>query len=240
MTGSWEIQKARESRLLVVILCPPDLNVSLDFTTVLRSIQLPPGSDFMRVVGAPFGPARNQGARTALENGYHLAFLDADIRLAQHDAFIQLFNTGLDIVGGLYFQRFPPHLPVAFNEGRDDKGNIVKVPIAGWKPGDIVPATFLPSGLTLYRRGLLSRMFERFPRPFEWGVDTAPVPTEGGGQVPPFSEDFVFSFRSRQIGFQPFVMTGVWGLHECRAAVGPRWAVPYPSNEPTFGVVGVV
>mgnify|MGYP001575302423 CR=1 FL=1 len=237
MPGSWELTVARDQRILVSIIMPPDLTVTMDFAQGIRNIQLPPGGDFMRMAGLPFGPARNQCAKTALENGYHLAFLDADIRVPP-DSFIKLLGTGLDLVGGLYFQRFYPFLPVCFNEGRDDKGNVTKVPITGWKPGDIFPATFVPSGLTLYRRRLLEAMFSRFPRPFEWGVDTAPVPTENG-QVPPFSEDFSFSWRARQLGFQPFIHSGVVGLHECRAVVGPKWLLPYPSNDPYHGVVGV-
>lgn len=237
MPGSWEITKQRESRLLLAVLMPPDLAVSFDFSQNLRNLQLPPGSDFMRVVGLPWGPARNQAAVTALQNGYHLAFLDADVR-APSDAYIRLWETGLDIVSGLYYQRFHPYLPVVFNEGRDEQGSVIKVPVQ-FKPGDIVPAVFIPCGLTLYRRRLLEAVFSRWPRPFEWGVDVAPVPSEEG-QAPPYSEDFAFSYRARQLGFQPYVHCGVYGLHEVRAVVGPRWVVPYPSNDPAHGVVGVL
>lgn len=184
MPGSWELVALRENRILLSIIVPPDLKVSLDFTQDVAAFQLPPGSNFLRVVNLPFGPARNQAAKTALENGYHLAFLDADIR-APKDAFIRLLETKLDIVGGLYYQRFPPYMPVMFNEGKDDKGNPVRVLPTGWKPGDLVPVTFLPSGLTLYRRRLLEAMFARFPRPFEWGHDIAPTPSESG-TAPPF------------------------------------------------------
>lgn len=238
MPGSWEIVNQRDKRLLVAVLVPPDLAVTMDFAQNIRNLQLPPGSDFMRMGGMPFGPARNQCAKTALDNGYHLAFLDADVR-APPDAFIKLVETGLDLVGGLYFQRFYPYMPVMFNEGKDDKGNPTKIPVTGWKPGDIVPCTYVPSGLTLYRRRLLEAMFSRFPRPFEWGVDVAPIPAENG-QVPPFSEDFTFSWRAKQLGVQPYILTGVVGLHEVRAVVGPRWLLPYPSNDPYHGLVALV
>lgn len=238
MPGSWEIVAARDKRLLVAILMPPDLAVTMDFAQNIRNIQLPPGSDFMRMAGLPYGPARNQCAKTALENNYNLAFLDADLRVPP-DAFIKLLETGLDLVGGLYFQRFAPYQPVMFNEGKDDKGTPIKVPVTGWKPGDIVPATFVPSGLTVYKRRLLEAMFARYKSPFTWGVDVAPVLEPEGNQATPYSEDFNFTWKAKQIGFQPFVHTGVVGLHEVRAVVGPKWLLPYPSNDPYHGVVAV-
>lgn len=238
MSGAWEITALRENRILLAIIVPPDLGVSLDFAQDIAAMQLPPGSNFLRVVNLPFGPARNQAAKTALENGYHLAFLDADVR-APRDAFQRLLDTKLDIVGGLYYQRFPPFMPVMFNQGRDDKGNPVRILPTNWKPGDLVPVDFLPSGLTLYRRRLLEAVFSRFPRPFEWGHDIAPVPSESGS-CPPFSEDFVMSWRCKQLGFQPYCHTGIVGLHEVKAVVGPKWMIALPSPDPLHGSVSVV
>ena len=236
--ASWEIKSQRDKRILLAVITPPDLGVSMDFAQNMRNLHLPPGSEWMRVVGFPFGPARNQAAKTALDNGYQLAFLDSDVRV-QQDAYIILAETGLDLVSGLYFQRFHPYIPCAFNAVRDDKGNVQKAPITGWKPGDIVPCQFVPSGLTIYRRRMLEKVFERHPLPFMWGVDVAPVP-DYGGQAIPFSEDFAFSWKAYELGFQPMVHTGVVGLHEVRAVVGPRWIIPMPSPEPIMGVCGVV
>lgn len=238
MPGSWEITQVRQNRILIGILMPPDGAVTLDYAQAIRGLQVPPGSDFMRVIGLPWGPARNQAAKTALDNGFHLAFLDSDVRV-EPDAFMKLLATGLDIVSGLYYQRFFPYQPVAFNPSQDQQGNIIRVPVTGWNPGDIFPATFIPSGLTIYRRRLLAALFSRFERIFEWGVDVKPIPMEGGGQVPPFSEDFVLSWRALQLGFQPFVHSGVVGLHEVRGVVGPRWKLPLPDPNPLYGVCGV-
>jgi hypothetical protein len=237
MPGSWEIVATRQNRILVAVLMPPSQLVSMDFAQMLRTLNLPPGSDFMRVVGMPFGPGRNQAAKAALDGGYNLAFLDADMR-CEPDAFLRLQQTGLDLVGGLYYQRFHPYLPCVFNMGRDQQGNIVKVPVTGWKPGDIFPAHFIPSGLTYHSHRFLQALFARFPRPWEWGVDTAPVPAEEG-QVPPFSEDFTLSFRAVQMGFQPYMHSGVVGVHEVRAIVGPKWMFPIPDANPLNGVCTV-
>ena len=223
-------------KLLLVTVCPPDLTVSISFAKTLRIIQLPPGSDFMMVSGLPWGAARNQAAKEALDNKYHLAFLDADIRVLS-DSYIKLLGTGLDIVSGLYYQKSLPYMPVMFNDGQDDQGNSIMVPVIDWAPGDIVPCALIPSGLTVYRLQLLAKIFEHFPRPFEWGIDVAPVPTEKG-QLPPSSEDFTFSLRAKSLGFQPFVNTGVVGLHEVRAVVGPKWVVGLPSSNPLYGICG--
>lgn len=237
MPGSWEVLAQRQQRLLLGIICPPDLEITLDFALLKRYLRLPPGSDYMRVVGLPFGPARNQIARVALENSYHLAFWDADLRV-EPDAFLQLFATGLDLVSGLYYQRFHPYLPVAFNLGYDEKGTPIRVPVRGWQPGDTFPCTFIPTGLTIYRQRLLSALFSRYPRPFEWGVDVAPIPVEEG-RLSPFSEDFNASIRSQSLGFQGYVNSKVVGFHEVLAVVGPKWVVPWPSSDPLHGLVGV-
>ena len=238
MPGSWEIVKNRDSRILLAIICPPDLGITLDFAQAIRGLQLPPGSDFMRVVGLPYGPARNSAAKAALTSGYNLAFLDSDVRV-ESDAYIKLLATGLDLVSGLYYQRYYPYIPVAFNEGKDDSGKPIKVPVE-FRPGDIFPCTFIPSGLTLYKRRMLDICMGKWPRFFEWGVDLTLVPCEDG-YVPPFSEDFVASYRARQMGFQGYVHAGVVGLHECRAVVGPRWIMKLPiSPDPMHGVIGVL
>lgn len=239
MPGSWELKAARDKRVLVAVLLPPDMAVSADFAINMRKMELPPGSDFSRVVDKPFGPARNLAAKTALESGFNLMFLDADIR-APHNSVTQLQATGLDLVGGLYFQRRYPYAPVVFNQGRDDKGNHIKVPVTGWKPGDIVPCTFLPSGLTYHSRRLLEAVFERYKSPFTYGQDVAPVMEPEGVQALPFSEDFSFSFKSKQIGYQPYCHTGIVGLHETRAVVGPRWILSLPDPNPLNGLCEAV
>ena len=239
MPGSWEITKQRDERLLVAIICPPDLGVTLNFSQNMRNIQLPPGSDFMKVIGLPYGPARNQALKACVEQNYNLAFLDADVRI-ESDAFMKLLETKLDIVSGLYYQRFHPYMPVMFNEGRNENGESVRVPVIGWKPGDVVPCDFIPSGLTIYRLNMLRAMLNVYPLPFMWGVDIAPVPDVGGSVAPAMSEDFSFSWKAKQIGYRGYVMTSVVGLHETRAVIGPKWLIPAPSPDPTNGMIGVV
>ena len=241
MPGAWEITGQRDKRMLLAIIVPPDLVVSMDFSQVIRNLQLPPGSDFMRVVGLPFGPARNQAARVAVDNGFgYLGFLDSDIRPVQPDAYMILSSLGAPLVSGIYWQRFFPAFPVCFNAGRNEKGEHIRVPITGWRPGDIFPADFVPAGLLVVQRQLLVKVFERHPLAFFWGIDVAPVPDVGGGQAYPASEDFTFSYRCAQLGYRALVHSGVVGLHELRCIVGPKWIVPLPSPDPLHGVFGVL
>lgn len=185
MPAAWEIKAQRENACFLSILIPPDHTVSFPFMRQFRHIELPPGSDILPIKGFPWGPARNYAAKTALDHGRHLCFLDSDVRV-EPDAFMKLLATGLELVGGLYYQKVYPYLPVMFNMGKNEKGEFISTPITNWNPGDIVPATFVPSGLTVYRHSLLQKLFARFPSPFTWGHDLTPVLEPDGTQAPKF------------------------------------------------------
>lgn len=238
---SWEILEQRQKRLLLAILQTPDLGVTLDYSQGLRNLQLPPGSDFLKVVGLPYGPARNNAAKTCVDGGYGaLAFLDADVRPLNNNIFIKLWETGLELISGLYYQKFPPFMPVAFNQGIAPDGKPVRQPVLGWRPADIIACDFIPMGATLIRRRVLELAFEKFKRPFIWSVDTAPVPDYNGQPLPEMSEDFLFTWRCKtELNIQPYVHTGQVALHEIRGVVGPKWILPTPHPEPLYGIAGV-
>ena len=241
MPGSWEIKAERDRRVLLAIIMPPDLTCTMNFAQARRNIQLPPGSQVRAISGLPFGPARNQAAKQAVEEGFGaLAFMDAVV-VVWPDAYMKLLGSGFDLVSGLYYQRFPPLLPCFFNLALNEKKEAVRVNITGWQPGDIVPATFVPAGLLLIRRRVLELAFQHFGgTPFFWGLDTAPLPDPAGGIAPTFSEDFNFSFKCQdRLRIQPMVMTSVVGIHESWGTVGPRWMLPMPELDPLYGVAGV-
>mgnify|MGYP001588518333 CR=1 FL=1 len=243
MPGSWEIFEQRRNRVLVCILRPPDSVVSDDREEFTSQMVLPPGSDRMPIKGMPYDAARNHGAKFAVDKGYgYIFFFDNDSLPVDHDIVPKLMATNLPFVSAIYWQKFYPHLPVPANEGTNEQGEAIKIPITGWQPGQIVPATFVPTGALLLKRSVLEEMFSHYPEPFKWGVSTGPVYDIKDGQieqVPGFSEDFLFSFRAKQLGIQPMVHTGVAVFHELRAVVGPRWLLPLPHPDPSFGIVGV-
>ena len=242
MPASWEIQRFTSQKVILATLQPPDGTITPQKADSDHSLILPAGSNTYKVIGLPYGPARNDAAKWTLEHGYSgIFFLDSDIRPLDPEIVIKLIGTGYDLIGGLYYQRFHPFNPAFFGEGINSKGEILKTTISGWKPGDIIEATFVPSGATYYSLKCLEHMFTRFPRPFEWGLDSAPVPSEDGPLIQ-CSEDFMFSYRAKHIlGIQPYIHTGLACLHEVRAVVGPRWSVKGPDyNSETAGICGTI
>ena len=219
MTGSWEVMRAREGRVLIATITPPDYKVSFAWANAMRELEQPPGSDFLRVSGLPFGPARNQAVVTALNGGYgYLLFVDADT-IPPKNMLTQLLASGRDFVGGLYFQRFPPFMPAVFmaRQSVDDKGvsRVDKAPLPPYNPGEIIQVDFLPTGATLMSRRCLQAVMARFPKPYEWSVD---IDRPGGG----LSEDYDFCLKATSLGFRPWLHTGLVCRHEILMAIGAR------------------
>lgn len=246
MPGSWEITKQRENRVLCATLMPPDNMVTDAREEFGTKMVLPPGSDRCKIKGLPWDVGRNNAAKACIDGGYGWCFMwDSDVLPLDPQIVMKLIETNLPVVSGLYYQRFWPFMPAFFEIGQNEKGEAIRVPIGGWTPGQIVPATFVPTGALLIKRMVLEEVFKHYPEPFKWGVGAAPILEMKDGQVvqaPGFSEDFAFSFKCKQLGFQPFVATGLACLHEFRGVVGPKWipGLNLPHPDPLYGVCGVI
>lgn len=239
MPGSWEIVAQRENRLLLGIYLPPGAPVTYGFMEALSNLDLPPDSQVMRLMGGPPGPSRNHAAYFALQNNFHLGFLDWNIR-APRNTFPHLLGTGLDMVSGLCYLTHWPYSPIAFNIKKDEAGNWEPVPVLGWNPGDVFPVQLTGVGLVVFRHRLLEALINRYPRPFEWGADVTPIVGSGGETLPPWGEGLIASLRVGQLGFQPYVDSRVAGLTITSARVGPRWALRMPRlDNPLLGSVSV-
>lgn len=239
MAVAWEEVKIRSRRLLVAVLVPSNngfLTPRYAFNT-FKLLKFPKGSRMIMPEGSePYGPKRNKVAKQALDEGYAgVAFLDSDVLPHDPETFIKLIDTGLELVGALYFRRAHPFKPAFACVSNENQPYV-----PDFNRGDIVQADLLPSGATLYRSSLLKRMFDNYQRPFEWGLDVANVPYEDG-YVPPNSEDYVFSLRAKTLGVQGYVHTGLPCLHETHAVAGPRWILPGPDlADQTAGWVSVL
>ena len=166
----------------------------------------------------------SRNLKMAFESRFEwLFFLDTDT-LAPKLTVPILQAANRDLIGGMYFQRFPPYLPAHATAGVDAKGLIVKQPLPPFTPGDIIPIDFLATGCTLVHRRCMEAMLKTYPKPYEWTLD---IDKEGG-----LSEDFDFSLKAARIGFQPWLHTGVVARHEMLMTVGPR------GPEPLAGVLG--
>jgi hypothetical protein len=219
MTTAWDIQRARRNRVLLAVIVPPDWKVSMRWSVMNRQLELPPGSDSIQIAGLPYGPARNSAAKAFLDGGYsYLAFLDADT-IPRTDWIMRLLDAGRDLIGALYHQRFPPYLPTAFMRGEEPDGGIRKDPLPEFQYGDIIPVDFLATGATLISRMCMETVIAKYPRPYEWGLDLTLVPTDDGKTLPATGEDFMFSLRAKEVGFTPYLHTGVQALHEVSAVV---------------------
>ena len=213
MPSAWENLNTRKGRVLVVSITPSDPKVSMRWAIMNRNMALPPASDYMTVAGLPYGPARNRGLKFAVDGNYgYLAFLDTDT-VPPADWVMRLIATKRDLVGCIYHQRFPPFNTTAFMEGKDKQGGVDKLPLPPHNRGDIIPVDFLATGATLYSRACLKAVLAKYPRPFEWGIDIAEIPGDEG-MLPHLSEDYMFSIRARDMGYQPWLATGVEARHE--------------------------
>ena len=160
MPAAWETTALRQQTVLLATICPPDHHVSLRWMRSASRLQFTPAynpdRDWVLPEGLPYDEARNLAAKGALDGGYNwLAFLDADTITTKSDAFMQLMQTGLPFVAGVYRQRAPPFRIAAFNEMIDKDGNPGLADLQPFKWGEIVPCAYIPTGLTLIRCDLL-------------------------------------------------------------------------------------
>lgn len=221
MSAAWFIEAQRARRVLLAVICPPDIEVSLawskNFTQILAT--LPSGSSPAWIPGLPYDMARNAGVAEALAGGYgYLAFLDSDTLPERPDAFNVLMATGLPLVAGIYRKRFPPFPLAAYNLGADKEGKPAAVPLADPIPwGQIAPVDCIPTGLMLIRRDLLATAVARWAKPFDWTMN--PLHPEIYGT----SEDYNFTLKCKtELGVQPFIHFGVTAQHEVRARLNPQ------------------
>ena len=222
MPGAWEIIEERRNRILVAVITPPDLKVTLAWARHFNALALPPGSQTMQARGFNYDANRNLCLKGMLQGGFGwLMWVDTDVHVPR-DAVMRLLASGRDLIGGVYFRKEPPYLSVASVAQFDASGIFVHGKLPEHQPGDVVPVDFLGSGCTLISRRCVEDMFARFPRPYQWALDVAPVMDHEGKPLPGYSEDFIFSVRAREIGYQPYLHTGVVCQHETLAAVGPR------------------
>jgi hypothetical protein len=227
MPASWEIMEVRRNRVLLTVIIRTDARVSVDWALRMNKVRLPPGSQVFTPAGAPFHTARNSAAAVCIQQGFGWVFyLDSDI-LPPIEVVDTFLASGRDLVGGLYFKRQTGQVATAGNLVLNPSDKANPFVISGLPPfqyGEIIPVDFIPMGATLVSRRCLEAVAQAFKHPFDWGYDPAFGPYTGpdGQPLPGFSEDYIFSYRAKQLGFQPWLHTGVQCLHEVEGMVGMR------------------
>ncbi len=220
MAGSWEISDIRRNRVLVVTIAAPDWPVTLTWAESLRALQLPAFSQIIKVTGMPYGVARNQALKAALDGGFAwLFFLDADVHMPA-DGLLKLLESGRDYIAGVYRQRFPPWKIASFMKTMvpvpNQPGQVMmeKGDLPPHAPGAIIPVDFLHTGATLISRRCMETVLARYPKPFEWTLD---IDKPGG-----LSEDYTFTQNAASVGFQAWLHTAIECRHEIKLAIGPN------------------
>ena len=123
-----------------------------------------------------------------------LCFLDSDMTFPP-DVIQRLWDTGKDVVSGLYFKRIPPHQPLC-GPSRDGKWMQYLSQIDPAEP--LVKVGWCGAGCLLIRRNVL----ESIPPPwFSYHTETWAADTLG--------EDVEFCELSTRHGFPPWVLTSL-------------------------------
>lgn len=127
----------------------------------------------------------------------HIMFLDTDMTFPP-DTIQKLLAHDLDIVGGLYFERYEPYKPAVFWKHPDgDYALPHDIPY-----GQLLECDALATGCMLIKMDV----FKRLTKPwFEYRV------AEYGSkkEIKFFSEDIVFCERVKELGYKIFVDTSI-------------------------------
>jgi GT2 family glycosyltransferase len=186
--------------IMTLAVCIPSTTTPHFRTTVsLESLTLARGTHRFRVSGKAVDEARNVLTKVALSYSdvTHLLFIDDDMVFLPESA-ERLINHHLPIVGGLCFNRREPYQPVLARlqppeyalEGR--YGWIYDYPQNALVSVDGTGAAFL-----LVSREVLEAVGSVFGEGHWWD------------KLPDTSEDFSFSWRVRECGFEIFIDTGL-------------------------------
>lgn len=128
--------------------------------------------------------ARNKIAEKAIEDGYdYLMFIDSDIRF-EPTAIQKLIDQDKDIIGGLYFQKRPPHLPTL----SEKKGKLLRYPRV-WSKSKPFQIFGVGTGFMLIKVSVLEKL-------------KAPYFYYGKLHEQMMGEDIYFCWKAQQSGFE--------------------------------------
>jgi GT2 family glycosyltransferase len=182
-------------KIAIGIPCMGSLPV--EFFNSFIALRKPPATATVMSDAKPLDLARERIVEAALQYGAdYLLFLDSDT-LPPADALEKMLSRGGDIVGGLYFQRFPPFKPLLLRA--NDKGTYNYV--WEWPENSVVEVDATGLGCVLIK----TDVFKKIERPwFQFG-------TFPDGR--PLSEDYYFCKKARAAGYKILVDTSIHAVH---------------------------
>ena len=143
--------------------------------------------------GSLLSTQRNKLARAALDGGFDLLFIDSDMVFSVNDA-VRLLESDKDIIGGLYYGRRAPYMPLVFGEDLTEEKYVFR----SVKDTNIPDKPFLCKGLgtgfLLIRNAALEKVWAiENDRPFNF------MALPNGDQ---YGEDLSFFRRCNQLGLE--------------------------------------
>jgi len=151
---------------------------------------------YLSVIGDVFPAlAREEIAKTAIENDMDYIFMIDDDMLSEVDLFEKLVMHNVDIVAPLAFTRFAPHKPVIYNleDGYDKVTNLnyyINRPILTYPKNSLIECDAVGFGAVLIKTKVLRGMDK------PWFMSTS-----GAG------EDIQFCFNAKKAGYKVFMDT---------------------------------
>jgi hypothetical protein len=148
----------------------------LNWTKVVK----PPNTTTTFDSTMPLSTNRNKSVARALDEGAdYLMFIDHD-QILRPDTVVHLWKYNLPVVGGLYFERGYPHLPLIYNFSQEGK----TIRVQHDYPKGLIKCDVLGMGCSLWR----TDVFRQFPAPWftyerengggEWGTEDIAVFTK--------------------------------------------------------------
>ena len=144
--------------------------------------------------------ARNNLCDIAQQNNCsHIMFLDTDMTFP-HDTISKLLAHDLDIVGGLYFERYEPYKPAVFWKHPDGLGDYALMDNIPY--GETIECDAIGTGCLLIKMDVFNKLTKPW---FEYRV------AEYGSkkEIKFFSEDIVFCERVKELGYKIHVDTSI-------------------------------
>lgn len=160
--------------------------------------------DLMRSKGKPLNVAakKQEIAEFAVENGADwVLFLDDDVCFPPN-TLLQLLGREKDIVGGVYWSKSEPPVPLVF------KGHM-EGPHLNWHAGDFIKVDAMGMGLTLVR----TKVFKAMPKPWFSENYVYHELENANSRNAGTTEDIYFYKKARDYGFEVFCDTGIQALH---------------------------
>lgn len=163
---------------------------------------------FRSRVGHDIALLRNNLVKSFLESDCtHLLQIDSDM-IFSSNALLNLALRNVDIVGALYFMRYPPFSPCAVKFEGD---TIHEFTVSELETKELIEVSRIGTGLILVRR----EVFENVKYP--WFLTR-----KKNGQVV-MSDDYYFCDKAREVGYKIYLDTSVPCQHVTTAAIDIAW-----------------